>query len=110
MCIIKFLRFVRRREVLKGVWRNGSASDSRSEGWVFESLYPHFFYLSSLLCFHYDIAFSLLYPLILTKIASKCVVSLVFDLLEMKEDSMKTKRRSNRKKDMGCCYSHQEAF
>ena len=24
-----------------GVWRNGSASDSRSEGWEFESLWPH---------------------------------------------------------------------
>ena len=23
-------------------WRNGSASDSRSEGWEFESLWPHF--------------------------------------------------------------------
>ena len=28
--------------LLKGVWRNGSASDSRSEGWEFESLCPHF--------------------------------------------------------------------
>ena len=27
---------------VKGVWRNGSASDSRSEGWEFESLCPHF--------------------------------------------------------------------
>ena len=26
-----------------GVWRNGSASDSRSEGWEFESLCPHYF-------------------------------------------------------------------
>ena len=26
-----------------GVWRNGSASDSRSEGWEFESLCPHFY-------------------------------------------------------------------
>jgi hypothetical protein len=26
----------------KGLWRNGSASDSRSEGWAFESLWPHF--------------------------------------------------------------------
>jgi hypothetical protein len=26
----------------KGLWRNGSASDSRSEGWEFESLWPHF--------------------------------------------------------------------
>ena len=25
-----------------GVWRNGSASDSRSEGWELESLCPHF--------------------------------------------------------------------
>ena len=31
-----------RRCVIKGVWRNGSASDSRSEGWEFESLCPHF--------------------------------------------------------------------
>ncbi len=27
--------------VSTGVWRNGSASDSRSEGWEFESLCPH---------------------------------------------------------------------
>ena len=26
----------------QGLWRNGSASDSRSEGWEFESLWPHF--------------------------------------------------------------------
>ena len=25
-----------------GLWRNGSASDSRSDGWAFESLWPHF--------------------------------------------------------------------
>ena len=25
-----------------GIWRNGSASDSRSKGWEFESLCPHF--------------------------------------------------------------------
>ena len=25
----------------RGAWRNGSASDSRSEGWEFESLCPH---------------------------------------------------------------------
>ena len=25
-----------------GLWRNGSASDSRSEGWELESLWPHF--------------------------------------------------------------------
>ena len=31
-----------RRCVIKGVWRNGNASDSRSEGWEFESLCPHF--------------------------------------------------------------------
>ena len=24
-----------------GLWRNGSASDSRSDGWAFESLWPH---------------------------------------------------------------------
>ena len=29
--------------LLKGLWRNGSASDSRSEGWEFESLWPHLF-------------------------------------------------------------------
>ncbi len=28
----------------KGLWRNGSASDSRSEGWEFESLWPHLSY------------------------------------------------------------------
>ena len=27
--------------VQMGVWRNGSASDPRSEGWEFESLCPH---------------------------------------------------------------------
>ena len=26
----------------QGLWRNGSASDSRSEGWEFESLWPQF--------------------------------------------------------------------
>ena len=26
---------------LMALWRNGSASDSRSEGWEFESLWPH---------------------------------------------------------------------
>ena len=25
-----------------GLWRNGSESDSRAEGWEFESLWPHF--------------------------------------------------------------------
>ena len=25
-----------------GLWRNGSASDSRSDGWAFESLWPQF--------------------------------------------------------------------
>ena len=29
------------RSSRKGIWRNGSASDSRSEGWEFESLCPH---------------------------------------------------------------------
>ncbi len=29
------------RSAAAGVWRNGSASDSRSEGWEFESLCPH---------------------------------------------------------------------
>ena len=28
---------------IEGLWRNGSASDSRSDGWAFESLWPHFF-------------------------------------------------------------------
>ena len=27
-------------DIQKGLWRNGSASDSRSEGWEFESLWP----------------------------------------------------------------------
>ena len=35
--------------VSKGLWRNGSASDSRSEGWEFESLWPHLTHCSSLL-------------------------------------------------------------
>ena len=30
------------RQAAAGLWRNGSASDSRSEGWAFESLWPHF--------------------------------------------------------------------
>ena len=30
------------QHILTGVWRNGSASDSRSEGWEFESLCPQF--------------------------------------------------------------------
>ena len=28
-----------KRKFITGVWRNGSASDSRSEGWEFESLW-----------------------------------------------------------------------
>ena len=32
-----------------GLWRNGSASDSRSEGWELESLWPHLSMDSSLL-------------------------------------------------------------
>ena len=32
--------------VHRGLWRNGSASDSRSEGWEFESLWPHDYGLS----------------------------------------------------------------
>ena len=40
-----------------GVWRNGSASDSRSEGWEFESLCPHFLFQDdNLVCFLYAIA------------------------------------------------------
>merc|ERR1711971_41732 len=31
------------QEGTKGAWRNGSASDSRSEGWEFDSLRSHFF-------------------------------------------------------------------
>ena len=39
-----FWRWLFRSSVFlnKGIWRNGSASDSRSEGWEFESLWPHF--------------------------------------------------------------------
>ena len=41
------------RLLLKGLWRNGRASDSRSEGWEFESLWPHLFPLCSLyICPH----------------------------------------------------------
>ena len=29
---------------VEGLWRNGSASDSRSDGWAFESLWPHSLY------------------------------------------------------------------
>ena len=38
---------------IEGLWRNGSASDSRSEGWAFESLWPHlqFIHFSHTLCF-----------------------------------------------------------
>ena len=32
---------------LKGLWRNGGASDSRSGGWEFESLWPHILLVSS---------------------------------------------------------------
>ena len=35
---------IRGKLITLGAWRNGSASDSRSEGWVFESLRPHTFY------------------------------------------------------------------
>ena len=30
-----------RASISTGLWRNGSASDSRSEGWEFKSLWPH---------------------------------------------------------------------
>jgi hypothetical protein len=33
-----------------GLWRNGSACDSRSQGWEFESLWPHFHVFISLPC------------------------------------------------------------
>jgi hypothetical protein len=35
--------------VSAGLWRNGSASDSRSDGWAFESLWPQ-----SLWCLRYE--------------------------------------------------------
>ena len=35
------------RRIQEGLWRNGSASDSRSDGWAFESLWPHFFFLAT---------------------------------------------------------------
>ena len=35
------LALTRNSPATKGLWRNGSASDSRSEGWEFESLWPH---------------------------------------------------------------------
>ena len=34
--------------LLKGLWRNGSASDSRLEGWEFGSVWPHLFPFCSL--------------------------------------------------------------
>ena len=37
----KLYKATRRSRDSLGVWRNGSASDSRSEGWEFESLCPH---------------------------------------------------------------------
>ena len=47
-----------------GVWRNGSASDSRSEGWEFESLCPHFSQSVGFLC--QSLCASLLISLYLT--------------------------------------------
>lgn len=44
--------------LLKGLWRNGSASDSRSEGWEFESLWPHLFPLCSLYAHIYTLSYS----------------------------------------------------
>ena len=40
---VAFLLIINRAsdEHLTGAWRNGSASDSRSEGWEFEPLCPH---------------------------------------------------------------------
>ena len=35
-----FFWFPLAHQVPKGLWRNGSASDSRSDGWAFESLWP----------------------------------------------------------------------
>ena len=37
-------------KVPQGLWRNGSASESRSDGWAFESLWPHFSELSLKYC------------------------------------------------------------
>ena len=42
---------------LTGLWSNGSASDSRSEGWEFECLWPHLAGLVSLS--ELDIVYSL---------------------------------------------------
>ena len=38
-----------------GLWRNGSASDSRSEGWEFESLWPHFQPLVAVIVWHWGV-------------------------------------------------------
>ena len=34
------------KRVSKGTWLNGRAADSRSEGWGFDSLCPHFFLIT----------------------------------------------------------------
>ena len=41
---LSFLDFESKGQAMHatGLWRNGSASDYRSEGWEFESLWPHF--------------------------------------------------------------------
>ena len=42
LCKALFGKPARSVDWTTGLWRNGSASDSRSEGWEFESLWPHF--------------------------------------------------------------------
>ena len=37
----KGLKTLPQKGTSKGLWRNGSACDSRSQGWEFESLWPH---------------------------------------------------------------------
>ena len=42
----------------KGLWRNGSASDSRSEGWEFESLWPHDYGLGAVATLRLELLYS----------------------------------------------------
>ena len=42
----------------KGVWRIGSASDSRSEGWEFESLWRHDYGLSAVATLRLELLFA----------------------------------------------------
>ena len=41
-----------------GLWRNGSASDSRSEGWEFETLWPHDYGLSVVAALRHELLLS----------------------------------------------------